>query len=142
MKEPFWKSDRFVGIVITLVFFIAWGRLAVLESLERSAYDLGVRLSSRDPGDQIKVIAIDDDSIKNIGRWPWSREIHAQMVDKLKHAGAKVIGSTIFYSEKSVDPGLTWIQRLKSQITSSGVTTAEITATLAAAEQEIGRAHV
>ena len=138
MKEPFWKSDRFVGIVITLFFFVAWGlRSSILESLERSAYDLGVRLSSRDPGDQIKVIAIDDDSIKNIGRWPWSREIHAQMVDKLKHAGAKVIGSTIFYSEKSVDPGLTWIQRLKSQITSSGVTTAEITATLAAAEQAL-----
>jgi len=50
------------------------------------------------------VVAIDDDSIKNIGRWPWPREIHAQMVDKLKSAGAKVIGSTIFYAEAQIDP--------------------------------------
>ncbi|MSR13902.1 MAG: CHASE2 domain-containing protein [Gammaproteobacteria bacterium] len=139
MKEAFWKSDRFLGIALTLIFLVIWGRLQFLEGLERDAYDLGVRLSSRDPGNQIAVIAIDDSSIKSIGRWPWSREIHAQMLDKLKAAGAKVIGSTIFYAEVQVDPGLTWIQRLKSQLTTvaSSPGGEEIAATLKAAEQAL-----
>lgn len=141
MKEAFWKSDRFVGIAITLVFLFAWMiGTKLLEGLERDTYDLGVQLSSRDPGDQIAVIAIDDESINNIGRWPWSREIHAQMVNKLKTAGAKVIGSTIYYTEAVVEPGLTWIQRLKAQLANISLDSAagqEITSTLASAEQAL-----
>ena len=141
MKEAFWKSDRFVGIAITLVFLVAWllGTI-LLEGLERDTYDLGVKLSSRDPGNQIAVVAIDDESIKNIGRWPWSREIHAQMIDKLKAAGAKVIGSTIFYAEAQIDPGLTWIQRLRAQLANislEGTAGQEITATLNSAEKAL-----
>ena len=141
MKEAFWKSDRFVGIAITLVFLVAWLLgTTLLEGLERDTYDLGVKLSSRDPGNQIAVVAIDDESIKNIGRWPWSREIHAQMIDKLKAAGAKVIGSTIFYAEAQIDPGLTWIQRLRAQLANislEGTAGREITATLNSAEKAL-----
>ncbi|MGD9602108.1 MAG: CHASE2 domain-containing serine/threonine-protein kinase [Gammaproteobacteria bacterium] len=141
MKEAFWKSDRFVGIAITCMFLAAWLiGTRLLEGLERDAYDLGVQISSRDPGNQVAVVAIDDESIKNIGRWPWPRDVHAQMVDKLKAAGAKVIGSTIFYAEAQIDPGLTWIQRLKSQLANISLTGAagqEITDTLGAAERAL-----
>ena len=117
MQQAFWKSDWFVGLVISLVFLILWltGN-AVLGGLERDAYDLGVRMSSADPGEKINIIAIDDRSIQNIGRWPWSREIHAQIIDKLVAGGAKTIGNTIFYSEAQVDPGLTWIRRLRGEL--------------------------
>ncbi|MBI4696656.1 MAG: CHASE2 domain-containing protein [Gammaproteobacteria bacterium] len=115
MKQAFWKSDRFVGIVISLVFLVAW-RMGggVLGSLERNVYDLGVQISNRDPEAHAKiaVVAIDDTSIQNIGRWPWSREIHANMIKKLAAAGAKAIGSTVLYSEPSVDPGLKYIDRI------------------------------
>jgi len=114
MKQAFWKSDWFVGLIISLVFLALWltGN-AMLGGFERDAYDLGVRMSSADPGDKIAVIEIDDKSIQNIGRWPWSREIHAKMTDKLVAGGAKTIGNTIFYSEAQVDAGLTWIRRLR-----------------------------
>ena len=117
MKQAFWKSDWFVGLVISLVFVFLWlAGSAVLGSLERDAYDLGVRMSSADPGEKITVIAIDDRSIQNIGRWPWPRNIHAQMIDKLVAGGAKTIGNTIFYSEAQVDAGLTWIRRLRGEL--------------------------
>ena len=117
MKQAFWKSDGFVGITISLIFLTLWlGGNAVLGGFERDAYDLGVRLSSADPGGKIAVIAIDDKSVTNIGRWPWPREIHAKMIDKLTAGGAKTIGNTIFYSEDSVDAGLTWIRRLRGQL--------------------------
>ncbi|MDP6184139.1 MAG: CHASE2 domain-containing protein, partial [Gammaproteobacteria bacterium] len=114
MKQAFWKSDWFVGLVISIVFLVLWQMgNAVLGGLERYAYDLGVRWSSADPGDRIAVIAIDDRSIQNIGRWPWSRDTHAAMIDKLVAGGAKTVGNTIFYSEAQVDAGLTWIRRLR-----------------------------
>ena len=141
MKQAFWKSDWFVGLVISLVFLaLRMTGNAVLGSLERDAYDLGVRMSSADPGDKIAVIAIDDRSIQNIGRWPWSREIHAQMIDKLVTGGAKTIGNTIFYSEAQVDPGLIWIKRLRSQLAGVNMAQADansITENLNLAEKEL-----
>ena len=141
MKQAFWKSDWFVGIAISLVFLVLWlGGNALLGGLERDAYDLGVRLSSENPGDKISVIAIDDKSIQNIGRWPWSRETHARMIDKLTAGGAKTIGNAIFYSEPQVDAGLTWIRRLRSQLANLplGVNDAQsISETLTTAELEL-----
>jgi serine/threonine-protein kinase len=141
MKQAFWKSDWFVGLTISLVFLLMWfGHNAVLGGFERDAYDLGVRMSSADPGDKIAIIAIDDRSIQNIGRWPWSRETHAQMIDKLSAAGAKTIGNTIFYSEAQVDAGLTWIRRLKGLLANvplSGPEAELIPGTLLEAEHEL-----
>jgi EAL domain-containing protein (putative c-di-GMP-specific phosphodiesterase class I)/CHASE2 domain-containing sensor protein len=34
-------------------------------------------------------VAIDDRSLREVGRWPWSRRHHARIIDKLSEAGAK-----------------------------------------------------
>ena len=141
MNKAFWKSDWFVGAALSFVFFIAWrGGAPLLESIERDAYDLGVRASSRDPGDKVVIVAIDDKSIQNIGRWPWSRKVHAAMVDKLAAAGTKTIGSTIFYSEPEVPPGLDWIREFRSEagkLAQSGVDIEALTAKFVAAEHAL-----
>ena len=112
MKKPgFWKADWFLGLVIALVLFVASGS-DLVQSLERVAYDWGVRASNHGPSARVAVIAIDDQSIANIGRWPWSREIHAQMIAKLQQAGAKVVGYASFFFEPQIDPGLAYIQKL------------------------------
>ena len=113
-KADFWKSDWFLGLVIALAFFIAaypYGS-EVLRSIERKAYDWGVAASSKTPNDKIAVIAIDNESIKNIGRWPWSREVHAKMTDILVGAKAKVIGNSVQFFEPQQDPGLVYINKL------------------------------
>jgi serine/threonine-protein kinase len=71
-----------------------------------------VQASSRTPSDRIAVIAIDDTSIANIGRWPWSRDVHAKMTDLLAGAKAKVIANTVFFSEPQIDPGYQYITKL------------------------------
>jgi serine/threonine-protein kinase len=90
-----------------------------LQRLERWAYDMGVAAASRTPSDKIAVIAIDKASLDNIGRWPWSREIMADMVDKLAAAKAKVIAPVILFSEPQRDSGLVYINKL---IETCGVT--------------------
>ena len=87
-KAGFWKTDWFFGIVVSVVMLIL-GNGELLQGLERKAYDKGVAATTRTPSDKVAVIAIDEQSIANIGRWPWSREIMAEMVEKLAAAKAK-----------------------------------------------------
>jgi CHASE2 domain-containing sensor protein len=78
-KAAFWKADWFLGLVVALLLLFV-SNSAFIQSLERGAYDVVVRASSRAPSDRVAVIAIDDQSIANFGRWPWSRDVHAQMI--------------------------------------------------------------
>src|SRR3989304_2434019 len=111
MKTGFWKKDWFLGLVVTIFLFAAGGSY-LIQSLERTAYDWGVRASSRTPSDKVVVIAIDDASIRNIGRWPWSREVHAKMTDALSGVTAGGIGNLVFCSEPQVDAGFAYIKKL------------------------------
>ena len=111
MKTAFWKADWVVGLVIAVVLF-GFARVSgFIPGLERWAYDVGVRMTSKPPSERIAVIAIDEQSIANIGRWPWSREVQAKLIDQLAAAKAKVIGNTVFFSEPQKDPGLEYVEK-------------------------------
>jgi serine/threonine-protein kinase len=110
-KLSFWKADWFLGVLVAIVMLVA-ARGDLIQSLERKAYDLGVKAASRTPSDRIAIIAIDDASIANIGRWPWSRDVHARMIDLLGGAKAKVIANTTFFFEPQRDAGLAYVEKL------------------------------
>ena len=112
-KAAVWKADWFLGLIVAVALLFASGS-DLVQSLERLAYDWGVRASSHDPSPRVAVIAIDDQSIANIGRWPWSREVHAQMIANLKQGGAKVVGYASFFFEPQIDPGLAYVQKLSA----------------------------
>jgi len=104
--------------MVALVLLVA-SNGDLIQSLERKAYDLGVKAATRTPSDRIAVIAIDDQSIANIGRWPWPRDVHAKMTDILSNAKAKTIGYTAFFFEPQVDAGLSYINKLNETFTTS-----------------------
>jgi adenylate cyclase len=39
----------------------------------------------------IVILEITDESLNQIGRWPWTRKVHAEVVDRLRVLGAKVV---------------------------------------------------
>lgn len=53
--------------------------------------------SEQKPFSDITIIAIDDKSINEIGRWPWSRSVFSDALEKLKDA--KVIGMDVSFLE-------------------------------------------
>src|SRR5690242_3345631 len=114
MKKTFWKADWFLGLAISVALaIVAFAHLStIITGFERWAYDLGVKMTSKSPSEKIAVIAIDEQSIANIGRWPWPREIQAKLIDQLAAAKAKVIGSTIILSEPQKDPGLAYVEKM------------------------------
>lgn len=111
----FWRTDRFVGVLIVLTVMLLHLGSDFIGTLERRFYDFASTntSTSRHPSDRIAVIAIDDQSIANIGRWPWPRGIHAQLIDKLAAAKSKVVVYTVFFFEPQVDRGLSYIRRMK-----------------------------
>jgi hypothetical protein len=74
-------------------------------TMERRFYDFASTSAARQPSDRVAVIAIDDQSIANIGRWPWPRDVHAQLIDQLAAAKAKTIVHTAFFFEPQTDRG-------------------------------------
>ena len=119
-KVTFLKADWFVGLLVALLFLFS-ASSDLLQSLERKAYDLAVRASERVPSDKIAVIAIDDQSIANLGRWPWPREVQAKLLDILASGQAKVVGHTVLFSEPQVDAGLEYVNKIGALVANSSL---------------------
>jgi len=113
-KAGFWTKDWFLGLAVAIVLFLFAGS-DLIQSLERRAYDMGVRATDHAPSDRIVVIAIDDASIQNIGRWPWPRDVHARLTQTLAAGQAKVVGNLVFFTEPQIDPGLAYINKLLAE---------------------------
>jgi len=110
-KLDFWRADGFLGVVVALIVLAFCGRDPI-QSLEREAYELGVQTTASAASDEVAVIAIDDQSIASIGRWPRSREVRARMTDMLTGAKVEVIVNSAFLFESRIDPGPTYFNKL------------------------------
>lgn len=135
-RRQFWRADWFIGAAIVVAVFVLWKSTDLFESLERRFYDSASTASSRQPSDRIAVIEIDDQSIANIGRWPWPRDVHAELIDKLHAAKAKTIVYTTFFFEPQADRGLVFIRKIKEALGTGGGSDA-VTKLMAEAEQTL-----
>ena len=139
VKGELLKKDWFFALVFSLLFLIGvFNGAFFLERFERIAYDAGIQSAHRNPGsvENIVIVAIDDESIQKIGRWPWSRSVLADMVGTLSSAKAKVIGLQIFLSEPQTDAGLAYIRRLGA-VLGKASQKGEVATLLKQAEQEL-----
>lgn len=68
---------------------------------QNSLKDLRFNWFARNATGEIVVVAIDPRSIDSVGIWPWSRTIHASLIEKLQAAGAKDIAFDIDFSSAS-----------------------------------------
>ncbi|MES2912717.1 MAG: serine/threonine-protein kinase [Pseudomonadota bacterium] len=114
--SQFWRADWFVGVLVVVAVLFLHGFTDFFGTLERRYYDFASTSTSRQPSDRIAVIAIDDQSIANIGRWPWPRDVHAQLIDQLTAAKAKTIAHTAFFFEPQTDRGLVFIRKMKEAL--------------------------
>ncbi len=72
-------------------------------SFENRFYDFRMK-SQLDPGfksKEVVLVKIDDYSLEKLGIWPIPRKYHAQLLEKLKIFGAKVVGFDVIFPEKS-----------------------------------------
>jgi adenylate cyclase len=101
------RMTRSLGIVITLAvcaLFLAANlrdfEVPLLDQLELKTYDMRMRAFTSPHPKYVTIAAIDEQSLAQIGRWPWSRTVLAELAKRLDEAGARVIAFDIFFSER------------------------------------------
>jgi CHASE2 domain-containing sensor protein/signal transduction histidine kinase len=72
--------------------------------LDQAVYDAAQSTWTRAVPQDVVVVAIDDASLQAVGRWPWKRAIHAQVLDQVRQAGAKAVLLDLLMSEPDADP--------------------------------------
>src|SRR5258706_5235299 len=73
-----------------------------LRPLEELATDLMMRArGTLAPDSRIVVCAVDAASVHKLGRWPWRRTRVAELIDRLKAEGARVIALDVVFSDPS-----------------------------------------
>lgn len=82
--------------------------------LENYAYDLRLKWTMPNTQDKrIVIVDIDEKSLKEQGRWPWSRNKLARMVDVLfDQYGIEVLGFDMVFAEKDESSGLQSLEEI------------------------------
>lgn len=89
-----------VAGAIVIVGLGSWWRW--VEPMERWSYDLRVTIRQpRQVDPRLVLIEVANDSIDQLGRWPFPRSSHAALVDILRHHGARLIAFDVIFSEPS-----------------------------------------
>ncbi len=87
-------ATLFVTLLTALAAWLGW-----FWRLDQTLYDASLSLRQRPAPQEVVIVAIDQQSLDRIGRWPWRRAIHATLLDQLTAAGAKGVAMDILLAE-------------------------------------------
>jgi len=94
-----WAGVGCVGVVVVLLtVFLHWTARA-----GDIVYDFLLSARTHAVSSDIVVVEIDNASVAKLGRWPWPRSVHAQLVDQLARDGAAAIVYDVLFTEPSPD---------------------------------------
>jgi signal transduction histidine kinase/CheY-like chemotaxis protein len=102
------RSRRLGGLLSLLpglaagFLVLGLGRLGAWDPLEQLAYvGLFEARGHQAWDDRVVVIAIDEASVAEFGRYPWSRDRYSQLLDKLQPAQPFAIGFAVMFAEST-----------------------------------------
>ncbi|WP_394779954.1 CHASE2 domain-containing protein [Undibacterium sp.] len=85
--------------VLLLLLAAALSLSGVMGRLDLSLYDRFMQANSRPARDDVIIVAIDDYSLAELGKWPWPRTLHAELINRLTAMQPLAIGVDIKFSE-------------------------------------------
>jgi adenylate cyclase len=106
-----------LGLLLGLVFLGHSARvyqIPLLNTLDAFVYDGRLRLTARGGvDDRIVILDIDEKSLAEAGRWPWSRDKMAAMVTQLfDHYGIALLGFDVVFAESDNSSGLSSLEAI------------------------------
>ncbi|MBR9913063.1 MAG: CHASE2 domain-containing protein [Gammaproteobacteria bacterium] len=84
-------------------FCVLLGWFNLIAALDNITYDSANELTPLARADDVLIVAIDERSLLEFGRWPWPRERHVQLLRQLRAAGAKAIAIDIVFAEADTE---------------------------------------
>jgi len=84
------------------------GRIGIIAQLDNIVYDARLSVTMpRDVDRRIVILDIDEKSLGEVGRWPWSRNVMAGLIDKLfDRYGIAVLGFDVVWAERDPSSGI------------------------------------
>ena len=76
---------------------------------------MNLSLSEKQFDNKIVLIEIDDKSLGELGSWPWSRHLAAEMINILKKSEPKLIGLNVPLTEKEPNQGIKEIRTFREK---------------------------
>ena len=93
----------YLAVPLVILILVVWARLhapALVERQQLMVFDLYQKLMPRPYTPvPIKIIDIDDQSLKRVGQWPWPRTLLATLVEALFAQGAIVVAFDVVFAE-------------------------------------------
>lgn len=123
------KTIRHLGFTLSafmtaVVLAVLWFAPVLFTRLEEVSLDLRFKLRGIRPvGQEVVIVGIDEQSIQEIGRWPWSRDTQAKLVDAISQDSPRVIGLDILYTEPEKPGMLQHVVSLVAEATAAGAVT-------------------
>ena len=100
-----------LGLAIML-FFVGHAariyRVGLIDQLDNIIYDARLRLTMPRKGDpRVVILDIDERSLGEVGRWPWSRNLMARLMDKLfDQYKVAIVGFDVVWAERDTSSGM------------------------------------
>ncbi len=106
-----WIAAVLTGLILGVFSLGVW-QLDLFREFELRTLDARFRWRGSVPSESpVAIVFIGDDSIAEFGRWPWSWDHHALLIDVLQRAGAKMIIFDVFFAES---PGKDQVELLST----------------------------
>lgn len=104
------------SLLLVLAMAALYVTTDVVQGLERRLYDAVVSSDARPPLAEVVIVAIDEPSLAALGPWPWPRDVHAQLIDRLAASGAKTIVHTTLFDSPQTDRGLAYLRQIRAML--------------------------
>jgi serine/threonine-protein kinase len=113
LKKLHFSTFLLVAVTIAAILSNILFDFDILQPLEYKVYDSMARLRQRKAATKVLVLAIDDQSIQQLGSWPWPRSYIAEMVQQLSGYGTHTMGISLLYPTIEINPGLQEIDNIR-----------------------------
>jgi adenylate cyclase len=112
---------RWIDLIIP--FLILLGALGlryqdpqVIENLRNRVFDVYQRFEPRPfLAQPVRILDIDEDSLRSLGQWPWPRDLMARIVNRLTQAGAAAVALDILQQEPDRTGPASLLEQWKSR---------------------------
>lgn len=100
-----WHLNTIIFVIMCVLLYRT-AYLNLYDVLLKTEYQLEDACFQK-PGnidEKIKMIVIDDESLKRIGAWPWKRSVHAKLLNILAKGKPAAVGMDVLFTENSGSP--------------------------------------
>ncbi|WP_086932961.1 CHASE2 domain-containing protein [Agarilytica rhodophyticola] len=97
-------APRYFSLLLAMVLALFVSLIAYFSSLKDvdfELYDYAHHLNSYHVAEDVLIIEIDEQSIQELGAWPWSRSVHGRLLEQLTRVGIDHVAFDVIFSEQN-----------------------------------------